>query len=68
MAEELTPSERLGWKKALVAAATVADKWRSPSHARLHAGEMSAQEMRTVQAVTLAIATEIRGLKEPRYD
>lgn len=42
--------------------AKIAEAWRTPSYARLHAGEMGAQEMRTVQAVALAIATEIRAV------
>lgn len=56
----LLPSERVGWNKATKRAAAIADKWRSPSHVRLHAGEMSAQEMRSAQVVARAIAQEIR--------
>lgn len=37
--------------------------WQSPSHVRLHAGEMTAQEMRSVQAVLGGIASRIRALK-----
>ena len=37
-------------------------KWQKPSHVRLHAGEMTAQEMRSVQAVLGAIA---RALATP---
>jgi hypothetical protein len=35
----------------------VVDKWLDPDHIRLHAGEMSAQEMRSVLAV-------LRGVRE----
>jgi hypothetical protein len=58
----LLPSERIGWNKAIKNAAQIADKWRNPSHVRLHAGEMTAQEMRSVQSVARAIADEIREL------
>lgn len=61
MDETLLPSERLGWIKATKHAAAIADKWRTPSHIRLHAGEMTAQELRSVQAVAQAIASEIRS-------
>lgn len=38
------------------------DKWQDPDHIRLHAGELSAQEMRTVLAVLRAIRWEINAL------
>ena len=41
-------------------AAEVCDKWMNPDYIRLHAGEMTAQEMRSVLAVVKAIAAEIR--------
>jgi hypothetical protein len=34
-------------------------KWMKPQHVRLMAGELSAQEMRSVQAVVAAILTEV---------
>ena len=41
-------------------AATIAESWAEPSTLRLHAGEMTAQEMRTAQAVARGIAAAIR--------
>lgn len=37
----------------------VIDRWMDPDHIRLHAGEVTAQEMRTVLAVLRAIRAEI---------
>ena len=36
--------------------------WQQPAHITLHAGEMSAQEMRSVLAVVRGIEREIREL------
>lgn len=41
-------------------AARIADDWRQPETLRLRAGEMTAQEIRTAQAVAAAISREIR--------
>lgn len=38
------------------------DKWQDPDHIRLHAGELTMQEMRTVLAVLRAIRWEINEL------
>ena len=57
------PSEgkvRLAVKAERQRCAKIADGWRSPATVSLRAGEMTAQEMRTAQAVALAIATAIR--------
>ena len=40
-------------------AATIAESWAEPSTLRLHAGEMTAQEMRTAQAVARGIAAAL---------
>lgn len=37
----------------------ILNKWTRPDHIRLHAGEMTVQELRTVVAVVKAIAVEI---------
>ena len=38
----------------------VVEQWLKPAHVRLHAGEMSAQEMRSVLAVVSAIAAGVQ--------
>lgn len=40
-------------------AVAVIDKWLDPQHIKLHAGEMTAQEMRSVLAVLRGIRAEI---------
>lgn len=47
--------ESIGIARAL----WVIDKWLKPSHVRLYAGEMTAQEMRTTIAVLKAVRAEI---------
>jgi hypothetical protein len=37
----------------------IIDKWQDPDHIRLHAGEMTNQEMRSVLAVLRAVRAEI---------
>lgn len=37
----------------------IIDKWQDPDHIRLCAGEMTAQEMRSVLAVLRAVRAEI---------
>ena len=37
----------------------IIDKWQDPDHIRLHAGEMTTQEMRSVLAVLRAVRAEI---------
>jgi hypothetical protein len=37
----------------------VLDRWLDPDHIRLHAGEVSAQEMRTVLAVLRAVRADL---------
>jgi hypothetical protein len=37
----------------------IIDKWQDPDHIRLHAGEMTAQEMRSVLAVLRAVRADI---------
>lgn len=49
----------MGWAESL----EVLDRWLNPDHIRLHAGEMTAQEMRSVIAVLRAIRSEIAELK-----
>lgn len=39
----------------------IASRWLSADHIRLHAGEMTAQELRSVRAVVAAIRREIVG-------
>jgi hypothetical protein len=38
---------------------SLSEKWLSPDHIRLHAGELTAQEMRTVLAVLKAVFSEV---------
>ena len=40
------------------------EQWAKPSVIRLAAGEMTAQEMRTVQAVVRGIAADLRFIRE----
>lgn len=56
----LAPGELDG--VTLEAAAKRGDAWDSPSELRLAAGEMTAQELRTVRAVARGIASAIRNL------
>lgn len=44
---------------ALARVLGVIDVWRDPDHIRLHAGEMTAQEMRTVLAVLRGLRADI---------
>lgn len=48
------------WNAAIEFAAGIADDWTLPDHILLHAGEMTAQELRSVMAVARAIAAQIR--------
>jgi hypothetical protein len=41
------------------------DRWSRQAHVRLHAGEMTAQEMRSVQAVLGAVRREVEGSTPP---
>lgn len=68
IAAPVTPEEKaqaaahdLGWEGAMEFAAGIVDKWTEAGHLLLHAGEMTAQELRTVQAVVRAIAAELRN-------
>lgn len=45
------------------ACAAIADAWSRKDALRLACGEMTAQELRTAQAVARAIAADIRRLK-----
>jgi hypothetical protein len=47
------------------AAAACADQWSKPQVVKLAAGEMTAQELRTAQAVAKGIAAAIRSLSTP---
>lgn len=49
-------------EEGLKEAAKIADFWTKPNNVRLQAGEMTAQEMRTVIAVVTAIRDTIRAL------
>lgn len=51
-----------GRKAGLVEATRRADAWSKPDHIRLAAGEMTAQELRTAQAVAGGVAAAIRAL------
>ena len=51
-----------GIREALEGSAAIVALWQRPSHVRLYAGEMSAQEMRSVQAVLGAISRAIGDL------
>ena len=43
----------------LVKVLNIIDKWQDPDHIRLHGGEMTAQEMRSVLAILRAVRAEI---------
>lgn len=45
--------------RALDRGVGILDKWLDPNYVRLHAGEMTAQEMRSVLAVLRAVRAEI---------
>ncbi len=49
-------------RDALNRALTVFDSWRKPSDVKLHMGEMSAQEMRSVQAALRVVSGEIHRM------
>ena len=51
---------KIGIESERARCAEIAEEWQNASFARLHAGEMTAQEMRTVKAVCSAIARAIR--------
>lgn len=55
-ARQLIARHRIAAKQAIVAKLT---KWLEPAHMQLHAGEMTAQERRTVKAVVAAIIAEV---------
>jgi hypothetical protein len=50
-------------KMTLVKVLEILTKWQNPNHIRLMAGEMTAQEMRTVLAVLSGIKYEIGRIK-----
>lgn len=47
--------EAMGLRNAL----GVLDRWLDPDHIRLHAGEMTTQEMRSVLAVLRAVRADV---------
>lgn len=47
--------EAMGLRNSL----NVLDKWLDPDHIRLHAGEMTTQEMRSVLAVLRAVRADL---------
>jgi hypothetical protein len=51
-----------GYEAAKDEALNVLDTWLQPGHLLLHAGEMKAQELRTVLAVLRAVRGCIRDL------
>jgi hypothetical protein len=51
--------KNLGAHEERVRVAGILSKWMRPQQVRLMAGELSAQEMRSVQAVVAAILTEV---------
>ncbi len=53
------------WNDALDAAVNSAEVWTKPDEVRLRAGEMTAQEMRSVIAVSTAISASLQRLKFP---
>lgn len=50
---------REGADWAIDKAHEIIEKWLKPDHMRLHAGEMSAQEVRSARAVLKAVQSEI---------
>jgi hypothetical protein len=47
------------------AVAAILAKWQTTAHMTLHAGEMSAQEIRSVRAVLKAVSAEVMKLLPP---
>jgi len=62
---QLATSHALGFKAGIEAAAEVAASWRNPAAIKLAAGEMTAQELRTAQAVAGGIEMSISALPTP---
>lgn len=70
--DDIDPLVDVLWDAALPAiigevlerAAQCADQWSVPSNVKLAAGEMTAQELRTAQAVAGGIAAALRALAE----
>lgn len=61
MARAILPIIRAAVEREREECALIADDWRKPSVALMRAGEMTAQELRTVTAVATAIASSIRS-------
>jgi len=59
----LTEARAAGHLAGLEEAAGIAEPWLSTGHARLHAGELTAAEMRAVKAVAGSILAAIRARK-----
>lgn len=64
-----TPSVQAAWElwqasraHTLEEVTPIVDRWRDVSYLKLHAGEMSAAEVRTVKAVLFAIGGRIGAL------
>jgi hypothetical protein len=53
------PSNKNLQAMGLRSSLNVLDKWLDPDHIRLHAGELTAQEMRTVLAVLRAVRADL---------
>lgn len=52
-------SKDIGVSVELANTLCIIDRWQDPDYIRLHAGEMTAQEMRSVLAVLRAVRAEI---------
>lgn len=63
LAAERRKSKRIE-RETTEAVKAIVEPWLSVSHMKLHAGEMSAQEVRTTQAVLNSIVAAIRALGE----
>ena len=66
--DQETAAHARGFAEAREMAAKVNRAWLNAQELRLHAGEMTAQELRTVRAVLIARAAAIAALtpKEPK--
>ena len=56
-------NKEAAWLERMATIIRTIRKWQKPAHVRLMAGEMTAQEMRSVQAVLSAILREIKTVQ-----
>lgn len=60
--DQIADAYAKGYRQATSDAAATAHAWSEPQVLRLHAGEMTGQEMRTARAIMAGIVARIRAL------